>query len=267
MTVKTILAIEPHPDDTAIMAGGTIIKMTEEGNRVVLVTVTDGERGTMDRNIKSSEELRRITRDEAKRASAILGVEEQIFLGYLNHDVMFERELELKNKIMGLIRRYKPQIVMTYDPYSTYEPNPDHRTVSFAAYDAATFSHYHLECPEQLTKEGLDTHIVDEIWFYNSTAPNSIFDVTEHLSKKVEAMTAYSSQLDSMIEEVKQRLRSAGYRARFLETGSLREKVLNLWIYPTMNNDRLIEKFKIIRPFITERVGYLLSNSLVEPAV
>ena len=265
MGVKSILVIEPHPDDTAIMAGGTIAKMTEEGNRVFLVTVTDGERGTMDRRIKSSDELRRITRKEAEKAASILGVEKQIFLGYKNHDVMFELELELKTKIMKLIRKFKPQIVMTYDPYSKYEPNPDHRTVSFATYDAATFSHYHLECPEQIGEDGMYTHIVNELWFYNSDSPNMSIDVTEKLSKKVEAMTAYDSQLNSMIEEVRQRLRSDGYVAKFLESGSMKDKILNLWIYPTMANGRLIEKFKIVRPFITERVGYLLSKNMVEP--
>ncbi|MBX8632646.1 MAG: PIG-L family deacetylase [Thermoplasmata archaeon YP2-bin.285] len=265
--MKTVLVVEPHPDDTAIMAGGTVAKLTAEGSRVIIVTVTDGERGTMDRNIKSADDLRKITRTEASRASEILGVEQQIFLGYLNHDVMFEKELELKNRIMGLIRKFKPHIVMTYDPYGKYEPNPDHRTVSFATYDAATFSHYHLECPEQIEKEGLDTHIVDEVWFYNSPGPNASFDVTDYLPKKVEAMSAYSSQLDSMIEEVRQRLHSAGYRAKFLESGSKKEKILNLWVYPSLSGGRLVEKFRIIRPFITERVGYLLSSNLVEPAV
>lgn len=267
MQTKTILVIEPHPDDTAIMAGGTIAKMSASGDRIIFVTVTDGERGTMDRRVKSSEVLSAITRTEANAAAKILGVEQQIFLGYQNHDVMLEKELELKNKIIGLIRKFKPNIVMTYDPYKIYEPNPDHRTVSFATYDAATFSHYHLECPEQIENEGLNTHIVDELWFYNSPKPDSSFDVTDYLTKKVEAMAAYSSQLESMIEEVKQRLRSAGYSASFLESGSMKESILKLWIYPTMHQGRLIEEFKIIRPFITERVGYLLSNNLVDPIV
>jgi LmbE family N-acetylglucosaminyl deacetylase len=50
---KKVLVIEPHPDDGAIMAGGTVAKMVREGSEVYFVTVTDGERGTMDRGTMS----------------------------------------------------------------------------------------------------------------------------------------------------------------------------------------------------------------------
>ncbi|MEM3715230.1 MAG: PIG-L family deacetylase, partial [Nitrososphaeria archaeon] len=98
--IKTILVIEPHPDDGAIMAGGTVAKMVREGKDVFFVTVTDGERGTMNRNIKTWDQLREITRKEASDATKILGVKDSFFLGYPNHDVTFELEKELKEKFI-----------------------------------------------------------------------------------------------------------------------------------------------------------------------
>ncbi|MEM1510445.1 MAG: PIG-L deacetylase family protein [Candidatus Bathyarchaeia archaeon] len=262
--IKTILVIEPHPDDGAIMAGGTVAKMVREGKDVFFVTVTDGERGTMNRNIKTWDQLREITRKEASDATKILGVKDSFFLGYPNHDVTFELEKELKEKFIRIIRKVKPDIVMTYDPYAPYEPNPDHRTVAFAAYDAVTFSHHHLECPQHL-EEGLDTHIVKEIWFFNSPNANLDIDISDVIWIKVKAIAAYKSQIEAMIEEVKERLKATGFRAPVLEGENLEEKIFKLWIYPSMENGKFVEKFKVIKPFISERVGHLIREGLIEP--
>jgi LmbE family N-acetylglucosaminyl deacetylase len=261
---KKVLVIEPHPDDGAIMAGGTVAKMVREGSEIYFVTVTDGERGTMDRGIKSWDQLREITRREAREATRTLGVKDEFFLSYPNHDVTFELERELKEKFIRIIRQVRPDIVMTYDPYAPYEPNPDHRTVALATYDAVTFSHHHLECPEHI-KEGLDTHIVKEVWFFNSPNPDLLVDISDTVWIKVKAIAAYRSQIEAMIEEVRQRLRAIGFRAPILESNDLEDMILKLWIYPSMENGRFVEKFKVIRPFISERVGHLIREGLVQP--
>lgn len=264
MKGKRILIVEPHPDDTAIMAGGTVAKMSAEGSEIMVVTVTDGERGTMDRNITSSDVLRRITRKEAETASRLVNIQRQVFLGYTNHDVTFEVERELKYKILAIIRDFKPNIVMTYDPYVNDEPNPDHRTVSFATYDAVTFSHYHLEhLPEE--NEIATSFIVDEIWFFNTAKPNYEVDVTSKMEDKLSYMACYRSQMDSMITEVTLRLSSAGYTSKLLESGSYMDILKGLFIDSSMDNGRLIERFRIVRPFISERVPHLIRLGFVQP--
>ena len=259
---KRILVVEPHPDDGATRAGGTIAKMVREGNEACFLTITDGEKGSMDREITSPEILREIARKEALEACRILGVREDFFLGYPNHDVTPDLEKELRMRITEVIRKIKPQIVMTYDPYALYEPNPDHRTVAFATYDAATFSQHHLDFPEQIQK-GLQPHLVDELWFFNSPSPDYTVDVTDFIQTKAKAMAAYATPMNSMLEEARQRLHAAGFSSSYLENKPLEEIVLKVFS-PTTENGRFVEKFKIIRPFISERVPHLLSEGLIE---
>jgi len=262
MPKKRILVVEPHPDDGAIKAGGTLAKMTSEGHEAYFLTMTDGERGSMDRAVISPEQIRTLLREEGIRGSKLLGGIEDTFLGYPNHEVMPHLEIELREKIMESIRRLKPNIVMTYDPYALYEGNPDHRTVAFATYDAVSFSQHHLDFPEQVKRFG--THLVDEIWFFATPHPNLTVDVTETIWTKAKAMAAYKSPMESMLEEVKQRLKAAGLRSSYLESGPLEEILMKM--FATQYEDgRYVEKFKVIRPFISERVPHLLSEGLIEP--
>jgi len=259
---KRILIVEPHPDDGAIKAGGTIAKMTREGHEAYFLTIADGERGSMDRTVTSPEQIRKILREEGIRGSKILGGVEDTFLGYPNHEIMPHLEIELRQKIMEVIRRLKPNIVMTYDPYGLYEGNPDHRTVALATYDAVSFSQHHLDLPDQVAKFG--THLVDELWFFATPNPNLTVDVTETIWTKAKAMAAYKSPMESMLEEVKQRLRLAGLQSSYLESGQL-EEILMKFFATQYEDGRYVEKFKVIRPFISERVPHLLSEGLIEP--
>jgi hypothetical protein len=136
--------------------------------------------------------------------------------------------------------------------------------VALATYDAVTFSHHHLECPEHL-KEGLDTHIVKEVWFFNSPNPDLVVDISDTVWIKVKAIAAYRSQIEAMIEEVRQRLRAIGFTAPILESNDLEDMILKLWIYPSIQNGRFVEKFKVIRPFISERVAHLIKEGLIQP--
>lgn len=263
MSQKRILVVEPHPDDGAIMAGGTIAKMAIEGHEIHFLTLTDGERGIMDRNVTSAEQLRATLREEGMRGSTILGAKDDVFFGYPNHDVMPHLEKELREKITEVVRKIKPNIVMSYDPYGLYEPNPDHRTGSFATYDAVTFSQHHLDFPDQIQR-GLEPHLVDEIWFFNTPNPNHTVDVTETIQTKNRAIAAYKTPVGAMLEEVKQRLKLAGFKSAFIESGVLEDIVPK--VFATSREDgKYVEKFRIIRPFISERVPHLLNEGLIEP--
>jgi len=267
MFKKRILVVEPHPDDGASKAGGTIARMTMEGHEAYFLTITDGERGTsMDRTVADVEQLRKTCREEGLRACKILGGKEDTFLGYPNHDVTPALEKELREKITEVIRRIKPQIVMTYDPYALYEPNPDHRTTAYATYDAVSFSQHHLDFPDQI-RRGLEPHLVDEIWFWNAPNPNYTVDVTETTWTKAKALAAYKSPMEAMIEEMRQRLRSAGLRSSYLESGSYEEIIMKTFVRSStqIEDGRFVEKFRIIRPFISERMPHLLSEGLIEP--
>ena len=128
-----VLVISPHPDDAEFGAGGTIAKWTREGKRVVYVVCTSGEKGTDDINIKP-EELAKIREKEQLEAAKLLGVSEVIFLRY--PDQGLEETPEFRKIIVTLIRKYRPKIVVTSDPYRRYIWHRDHRIVGRVVLDA-----------------------------------------------------------------------------------------------------------------------------------
>lgn len=261
---KRVLVVEPHPDDGIIQAGGTLAQMIGNGAQVYFVTVNDGERGFMDRSFKDVKANRITARSEGRRATKLLGAKEDIFLGYDNHATTFELENRLKGRIMEQIRRTKPNIVMTYDPYARYEPNVDHRVTAFATYDAATFSQHHLDFPEQIEKKGLEPHIVDETWFFNSPEPNLVVDITGNVSKKLSCLLEYRSPMKEMLDEVHMRLKSAGLTSPLLKE-PIEQQIMKFWLSGELEGKRYLEKFKVIKPFISERVPHLISLGLIQP--
>jgi LmbE family N-acetylglucosaminyl deacetylase len=64
-----LVVVAPHPDDEVLGAAGACSTLAEQGARIVLVAVTDGEASTPDRR----EELRRVRPHEAAHAAAVLG--------------------------------------------------------------------------------------------------------------------------------------------------------------------------------------------------
>lgn len=75
-----IMLIVAHPDDAEFGAAGSIAAWTAEGKSVVYVVCTSGDKGTSDRSIRP-EELIEIRQREQRKAAAVLGVAEVVFLG------------------------------------------------------------------------------------------------------------------------------------------------------------------------------------------
>ncbi len=125
----TILSIWAHPDDETYLAGGIMALARRNGQRVVCVSATAGERGTPDPDAWPPERLGRLRRWEAAAAMAILGVKEHRFLGYHDGDLAGLDDAEPIAKIRALVDEVKPDTVLTFGPDGmTF--HSDHQTVS-----------------------------------------------------------------------------------------------------------------------------------------
>jgi LmbE family N-acetylglucosaminyl deacetylase len=83
--MSTVVTFHAHPDDEAILTGGTIARLTGEGHRVVLVVATRGELGDVpDGLLAPGQDLGQRRTAETRWAAEILGVGRVEFLGY--HD-------------------------------------------------------------------------------------------------------------------------------------------------------------------------------------
>jgi len=151
-----LMAVHAHPDDESSKGAATTAKYAAEGARVMVVTVTGGERGDILNPAMDLPEvhgrIHEVRRDEMARAAEILGVEHS-WLGYVDSGlpegdplpplpegcfavVPLEGPTEA---LVRLIREFRPHVLTTYDENGGY-PHPDHiRThqVSMAAYEAA----------------------------------------------------------------------------------------------------------------------------------
>ena len=156
MSELRLMAVHAHPDDESSKGAATTARYADEGARVMVVTLTGGERGDILNPAMDLPDvhgrIHEIRIDEMAKAAEILGVEHH-WLGFVDSGLPEGDPLpplpdgcfalvplvESTERLVRVIREFKPHVLTTYDENGGY-PHPDHiRThqVSMAAYDAA----------------------------------------------------------------------------------------------------------------------------------
>jgi LmbE family N-acetylglucosaminyl deacetylase len=140
-----------HPDDESLGTGGILAKYAAEGVETYLVTATRGERGwtgPADKN-PGLQALGRIREKELMAAAAILKIRAVHFLDYVDGDFDQANPAEVHAKIVTHLRRIRPQVVVTFDPFGGYG-HPDHIAICQFASAAVTLAadpHYLSDLP------------------------------------------------------------------------------------------------------------------------
>ncbi len=195
---RRAMVVVAHPDDAEFMVAGTAARWARAGAELIYVVVTRGDKGSDDPEM-TPERLAEIREAEQRAAAEIIGVSEVRFLGY--PDAYLQYTLDLRRDIAREIRRYRPEIVVTFDPTTrflrdTYPNHPDHRVTGDATVDAVfPAARDRLTFPE-LLQEGLQPHKVLELWLGATDRPNFWVDIGETLDVKRRALLAHPSQLD-----------------------------------------------------------------------
>ena len=210
-----ILTIIAHPDDAEFGAAGSIAAWTAEGKTVVYVVCTGGGKGTTDRKV-SPAELKRIRQQEQRAAASVLGVSEVVFLGM--EDQGLEDTREFRETLVRLIRRYRPEKVISSDPYRRYLWHRDHRIVGQVVMDALfPYARDHLAYPD-LLEEGLEPHKVQEALFFGTDEVNHWIDISDTFEIKLEALICHATQIRELkVDNLESWLRA---RCRRLAEGS-----------------------------------------------
>lgn len=123
-----MLIFGAHPDDCEFTAGGTAARYTALGHRVLLVSVTNGDAGHHE---QAGAILARRRRTEAAAAAAVIGAESLLLD---NHDGELLPTLEARRAIIGVIREYRPDLIISPRPNDYH---PDHRYTAQLVQDAA----------------------------------------------------------------------------------------------------------------------------------
>ncbi len=151
-----LLEVHAHPDDEASKGAGTVARYHAAGVRTVLVTCTGGEEGDILNPAMESPQVRsrlpEIRREELDRAARIIGYDEVVLLGYRDSGMpdtpanadprSFARAPleEAVGRLVEVIRRERPQVIITYPREQSRYPHPDHlrvNEISEIAFDAA----------------------------------------------------------------------------------------------------------------------------------
>ncbi len=195
MYASNVVSIQSHHDDTDIAAGGTVAKLVNEGKKVFYATVTDGRFGTLDSNIPAWKFIK-IRKEEQNKAAKILGVEKVIYLDYLDQGL--ESTLELRNKLVNVIRETKADIVMTHDPWRLYEGNRDHRHTGMMSVEAAGIAHH----PLLNTELNAEPYLVQGMFLFRPFTADTWVDITDTIDLKLKAICQHQSQFGESIAEL-----------------------------------------------------------------
>ena len=200
-----VMVVTPHPDDAEYGVAGTVARWISDGKEVVYVVCTNGEKGTSDASMKPGK-LVRIREKEQTAAARSLGVREVIFLGH--PDQGLEDTPEFRKELVRLIRMYRPETVVTADPYRRYVWHRDHRITGQVTLDAVfPYARDHLSYPD-LMKEGFHPHKVREILFWASEDVNYRSNITATFHLKLAALRCHKSQVGHIpTQELEERLR------------------------------------------------------------
>lgn len=191
----TVMVCVAHPDDEVLMCGGTIRRHREAGDRVVVLTITDG---VTSRKFgmpaeQSQAVLTRIT--EFHAAMAALGVERDAYVnlqavtgGYPDQMLDTVPLSHLAQRINEFIDHDQPAVVYTHHPHDL---NQDHRAVCQAVLIATR----PFQSPVGRVLGG---EVLETTWaaFGEPTfAPNVFMGLTsEDVRKKLEALACYRSE-------------------------------------------------------------------------
>jgi LmbE family N-acetylglucosaminyl deacetylase len=203
MDFERALVVFAHPDDAEFLCGGTVAAWTGEGAEVHYACATDGSAGWNGPDLDRSQ-IAELREREMREAAAVLGVEDVVFLGFV--DGSLEPNLDLRRAITRQVRRVRPDVIVTFDPSVLwagrgYINHPDHRAVGEAvlavvACDAPTRPQF----PE-LIEEGWEPFEVPRLWLATeSQDADTRIDIADTLDLKVKALRAHHSQMENMGE-------------------------------------------------------------------
>jgi len=230
---KRAMSIHAHPDDQEFTVGGTLAKWARAGCEIVTVCITSGGAGSNKYTPPdmTREALVSIREDEQREAGRILGVKETLFLGY--EDGMMEPSIAMRRELTRLIRRYRPEAVLTGDPTvryygATYMNHPDHRVAADVALDAVFPSAGTRLIFPELLAEGLEPHEVHQVYIHGAERPDTYVDIAETLDVKLAALRAHKSQMGEWdpVEMLTQWAAEQGRRRKLKAAESYRRMIL-----------------------------------------
>src|SRR3954454_15745564 len=182
-----VLAVGAHPDDLAILAGGTLARFARDGHEVVMCHATTGNRGSF---VHTPEEIAAVPLTEARRAAGVIGAQ-HVTLGLGDGEVS-AGDPEHKRRVVDLVRDARPDLIITHHPQDYMG---DHNEISKLVFECS----FYATLP--LYETGAERHgLVTPIYYMDTVMglgfqPTEYVDVSETIDTKTAMLEAHESQL------------------------------------------------------------------------
>ena len=236
-----LLTVHAHPDDESSKGAGTVARYQAEGVHTVLVCCTGGEEGEILNPALDTPEVRgdlgAVRRRELARAAEIIGYDEVVMLGYRDSGMAGSEANarpgcfaqapldEAVERVVAVVRRVRPQVMVVYGDDQSGYPHPDHlrvhevgvaafavagdgtrfpsagpawqpRKLYYTVFSVARFSEIHQKFEEL----GLESPF-DEGWRKRwEEMPDEVIttevDVSEYADVRRRALLAHETQVD-----------------------------------------------------------------------
>jgi LmbE family N-acetylglucosaminyl deacetylase len=194
---KRALCVVAHPDDMEFGAAAAVARWTGQGKQVTYCMVTSGEAGI---DGLAPDECRAVREAEQVASAEVVGVPDVVFLGLT--DGILEYGVPLRREIAHVVRRYRPEIVITGNFQDTWGGRnlnqADHIATGRAVLDAVRDAGNRWIFNEQLA-DGLETWGgVREVWAFGSPSSGHAVDTTDTFDAGVASLEAHGAYIDGL---------------------------------------------------------------------
>lgn len=191
------MAIVAHPDDIEYGTASAVARWTAQGKEVVYLLVTRGEAGI---DAWSPEKTGQVREAEERAGALCVGVDTVEFLDY--RDGVIEYGLPLRRDLARMIRRYRPEVIVTQNIEIARRGGninqADHRAVGLASCDAARDAGNRWIFPE-LVAEGLKPwNGIRHVFIPGVGDATHYCDVSDGIERGIEALRSHKAYIDNL---------------------------------------------------------------------
>jgi LmbE family N-acetylglucosaminyl deacetylase len=212
MDLGTVVGVWAHPDDETYLAAGLFAHAADHGSRVVDITATRGEGGSMDEERWPPETMGEVREQELLRGLALLGVTEHYWLQLPDVDMESPLPDVGGARVRALVEKIRPDTVLTFGP-DGMTGHEGHKSVSRWATEAFRDAappgarlYYATQTPE-FAEEWVPKLKPFNI-FLPGTPPTTPRDELgigyvlsqEELERKIKAIQEHASQIEALLE-------------------------------------------------------------------
>ena len=200
-----LMCVVAHPDDECFAFGGALALAADAGAETYVICMTDGQAATNRGTASSNADLGRMRREEFAASCKVLGVTQHELLDYQDAQLEFANFSEATAKLVERMRRFRPDVVLTFGGDGGMNTHADHTMVS-----SFTTAAFHWAASPKRFKELGPAHrgkrlyyVTTNFFFPDRPAPlpapwTVTLDIRAVQARKYEAFKVHTSQLPLM---------------------------------------------------------------------